>query len=984
MHNPGRTLDSAHSLLRRSPTLQLPNRPPLSPHVRDQMRGLLMGPATPARTGLGSLATPVPAAAQAPQAAPSPSVSVPPQAHPAAPAPAAPVPSSTGVAAPTYAYSHYSAHYSGMLPTHSFPPAIYTLISEIMRELEGNLRALLALNPSRREGVAQYLDRLAGITPGPSGAAGVSDVAGGLRRWVEGPRSPAQNSALQSYFEEIALVSLGQALVLKGWSERKIRNFREEDLGRLNWELSSSLKPHLPMDRESWQITKPNLYSWYNPSARIQKEIWSTLSTFSVLEQPPSFLANILRGARQYSPKWPEFEGYDNRFFKTLWDNLPGLGLDLGNGSVNQGVGLCTFPQRKRVFFSPTLRDGTIVHSCPADAQWVGLEANSFQLLFAELIQLWWGPSPPPLWTSGSGLEAHARDQLSFSIGCPKPTLLSRIAEMEACDFAWLVEERVIRSNARNHEAARFKQVVDQLPYFKKLRNTGTSLGDLQACVAITKLRPGGLMLWAREEPLSSTDGLEALNFLLDRSKLLCEWNFSQMGHALPSRVPLFPKYMYLFSRETDVQVRHAHRPVRVTLQGQIRSHIEVPLLLEDAFQSYFKSAAPRGHWKLHLQKSPSTQKDWAELWPDPATYSVIDALEVLRDRSVPLASVGTVRSTPPGDSNANHSWSLSPNMSAVMKGLWIETSSDSATPAGTPTGSAPQSDHRRLRAHPLPQANQPVQGSGYLILLSDPSWCAPLRAYLESDCVRNWLDHHAERRGDKWLLSEAIIKFIPVPKTLLKALKHPGAGPENALTLISPEWEKILSETAFSPKYVKERLSEVALTGNLALEQEISASVAVRTAWAIDELKKGQGRLLSMVGNDGQIHWKKLLEVLPKSENVPLAQHSQVRVLGSLPLHTPIGRIEKIKAPQPAVLLITESGFNMRIIPESPILLDMIFAQLKDLSHPTWSELSQFVTLPRRLELAETAATDVLRSHGEQSAKLKELSDLLNACLNF
>ena len=54
---------------------------------------------------------------------------------------------------------------------------------------------------------------------------------------------------------------------------------------------------------------------------------------------------------------------------------------------------------------------------------------------------------------------------------------------------------------------------------------------------------------------------------------------------------------------------------------------------------------------------------------------------------------------------------------------------------------------------------------------------------------------------------------------------------------------------------------------------------------------------------------------------------------------------------------------------------------QLDGLSSPTWSELLHYLRLPRRLELAESAASDVLRSHGEQSQRVAELSELLTAC---
>jgi hypothetical protein len=61
-----------------------------------------------------------------------------------------------------------------------------------------------------------------------------------------------------------------------------------------------------------------------------------------------------------------------------------------------------------------------------------------------------------------------------------------------------------------------------------------------------------------------------------------------------------------------------------------------------------------------------------------------------------------------------------------------------------------------------------------------------------------------------------------------------------------------------------------------------------------------------------------------------------------------------------------------------------MLWEQLQGLTHPTWSELIRYLRLPRRLEMAETAASDVLRSHGEQAGRLRELRDFLSECPLF
>ena len=457
-------------------------------------------------------------------------------------------------------------------------PALMTLKGQMIQELEEHMGRLFTLNPSRREAIAQYLDRLASQNAAPSASEGVGDAGGGLRRWVEGPRSESQNAALRCYFEEVALIFLGQALLLKSWSNRGLRRITENDIGNPNWPISTALKPHVPVDREGWQFTRPNIYSWYRPSSAIQRQIWLTLEQSRINDEGPSLILSIAGTGRQAHPDVSVPQGYDSRFFKALWNTMASLGVDPASDSGPI--------KRHRVAFSPTLRDGSMVRTAPSPLAWTGMESSPFQLMISELTQLWWSPMTPPLWAVGSGLEAHTRDQLQLALNSAKPSLLSRISDMEACDVAVVLEEKVIRSQGRNADAARLRAQVDSLPYFKKLKSPGTSLGDLQACVALSKLRPGGLLWWAREEPLSQQDGTEVLAFLLERGKLVCEWDLSSLDHQLPVSLPLFPRYLYLFSRESNTEARMSHRPLRISLSGQVRSHIEVPVVLEDMLSS--------------------------------------------------------------------------------------------------------------------------------------------------------------------------------------------------------------------------------------------------------------------------------------------------------------------------------------------------------------------------------------------------------------
>jgi hypothetical protein len=585
------------------------------------------------------------------------------------------------------------------------------------------------------------------------------------------------------------------------------------------------------------------------------------------------------------------------------------------------------------------------------------MESSPFHLMISELMQLWWGPMTPPLWAVGSGLEAHTRDQLLLALNSAKPSLLSRIADMEACDVALVLEEKIVRSQNRTADAGRFRAQLDQLPYFKKLKSPGTSLGDLQACVALSKLRPGGLLWWAREEPLSQQDGSEVLAFLLDRGKLLCEWDLSSLDHQLPVSLPLFPRYLYLFARETGVENRLSHRPLRISLSGLIRSHIEVPVVLEDMLLSAVRQTPSRGQWQIHSQASPTPQKDWADRWPDLASQNVIRGLERLRNASVPLANVSTVRTLPESA------------LPSDFQGIWIQSCS-----------SIDSTRRLIVRTHQKSRDEGLVDqaADGYLILLPDRAWVAPISAYLRSSTVRDWLDHHAERKGDRWVLNEQVVRWIPIPKLLLAELGH---SDQSARAPLSSEWTRLISEIGESGSSVKTIRAKLEHLPHDEAAVSVRASVFARAAQILDNLETSKKNLLSLVDKSGRLAWAQLFDILHKSEFVSIPLHSRVSIEGNLPLHLPISRIERVKSPAPGILLATEMGMFIRLSADSSIILDMLWEQLENVKHPTWSELVQSVRLPRKIEMAQAAAEDVLRSHAETSARIQGLSELLTDC---
>jgi hypothetical protein len=814
-----------------------------------------------------------------------------------------------------------------------------SLMHELIEELQTHLSQLLTLNPSRRQAIVQHLEKLSAC-PFPEPDVSPWEQKNKLKQWVYDPKNQAQYQAVQIYLEEIASIALAQMLVLKSWSDRGIRPWNASDLGRLNWALSTALKPSLPTEREGWQITRPNLYSWFNPSARMQKKSVQVLESFNLLEEGPPFLLQLVHFLKKTQAESPDPSGYDTRFFKCLWKQMERFGFNPHTQKP--------WIQQNKMVFSPTLRDSSLVQESPSSLTWIGLEASAFQLMLGELMQIWQAPAAPPYWSIGTGLEVHTRNQLPLEN--QKPSTLTYLTQMQACDAAFVFEEQIIRTQSRNLQAQKLRELLDLLPYFKSLRTGGTSLGALQACVALSKLRSEGFLFWFRNEPLSEKDGPEVLSFLLQRAKLVCEWDFSQMHHTLPSSIPLYPQYMYLFERENDPQFQIKHRPTKNTIQGQLRSHIELEWFLEDVFSL----SPPRGPWKILSHTSPHPQKEWIEKWPHPTSQDLIERLETLRTLSLPLAHLATVRATPESTDSQDKKWSVHKS----LHGFWVKADQGA----------------RKLLAKPLPRLEKESEGCGFMILLPQESWIAPMMAYMTSSWVQDWLNYHAERRGERWVLNEQIFKWIPITRTLAEGL------PQEDHTLPTP-WNTLLSSFSEKLDSIQEALKKIPPNDDHYFQ--IHTQLFIKTARSIHEQEMELKRLSTWIKPDGRIAWKELLHLLPKEECISISLHPKIKLSGSLPPHLPIGNIQRTENPI-SLLLATESGFHLRIHSENPVLISIIWEQLEGIVHPTWNELVQYLKLPRQVQVAESTASEILESYQNHQKKLEKLKELLKLCQLF
>jgi len=367
-----------------------------------------------------------------------------------------------------------------------------------------------------------------------------------------------------------------------------------------------------------------------------------------------------------------------------------------------------------------------------------------------------------------------------------------------------------------------------------------------------------------------------------------------------------------------------------------------------------------RPAWKILSHTSPSCQREWMDKWPTPFPQATLESLEHLRMNSIPLAHFATVYPIHPSPSSQR--WELS----SELKGIWLD--------------SGVENGQRKLICRSLPAIDSLGTLQGYMILLSEEKWIPTLKAYFSSPIVSQWLESCAERKGDHWVFHEQIMKWIPIPKSLMMELQipHPHLSPSKNPFHLPKNWENLEFQLFYHPQKLKTSLE------NQNLEVRVYAYLFRATAQALDTLMQRQTRLFSLVDSDGKIDWKEALCILPEKACIPFTLHPQIYLAGHLPPHLPITQIRRVESPHAQILFSTETGFHLQITTELPILLQMIWNYLKDLKNPTWHELTQLIQLPKNLPLAETTAFELLRKHEEQAYHLQILKEILNHCQLF
>ena len=781
------------------------------------------------------------------------------------------------------------------------------LLDSLVLEFKGRTELFDQLNRTRRESLNQYLGFL----------------------------GPDRELAIQTFWKEISFVWLMKATLLKRWSDLGLKPWSIADLKDLNFTLSKTLRPLLPTDRKECLLTQSSFYSWLKPSSEFQTQAFETLSGIRFTDE--SFDAWISATLRLLG----RVESYDPHCLKSLLQSLP------IKGDIKQ-------------VFTPTLRTGELLRTFSGNPQWIGLEQDHLLILIAETSKLWSRPESPPLWDIGSGVDwLKHPNQLGLRLGAPLLQTKDKILEIESFDLSIVIEESLVRANGKLMPSIRLKQELENGAFSKLFRGTNISQGTLQALLSISKLRPGGHLVWLRSERLGEHEPKQALKELLSGSILIRELDLSQMNIEIHSEAPALPQFLYLFKREINNDLRRAHRPERVQAKGALRSHIEVPYFLNDLFSAH--SSHTNDHskkWEIQRVTSPVPQLEWENKWPEPNCMVSVAKAQKITEDSFPLGSMVSVKTVGLEKSNPEDKTFFETSKLNPTSYLWVTHQF--------------LDGKNSLRVDLTRQAHS--VHTGFLLHTPNAHWNSGLKYYLQSTAVTNWLDHQIEQKQGKWLLKDHHIKKIPVPKQFTDVFNAPfdlsGLGHE--------ELESALKNLIFNPDALLELCTP-------SLPQNLKTHVYARVALVLADHEDCIKPYTNSIKSDGSFRWSQLLKLLPANDLVPWHLHPDVRVSGSLPSHIPVTRMDRVKAPFEGLLLLTEAGFSVGVqTTGSKSVQEMLYDQLLELSHPTWSELISTVKLPRNSELAMPTAREVLRCVNEQTILSQKLREILSTCMEF
>jgi hypothetical protein len=828
-----------------------------------------------------------------------------------------------------------------------FEHFLNALVLEQMKKPE----ELLKLNSSRRESLARFLSEL-------SRDSEPSDPQDALKRYVRVDRSENEHESLKQLFKQISIVQIAKAFLLKSWNVHHQFSFERTDLKDLTAAVEKGLRPFIHLQTSTCQLTQRNFYSWYKMSHESQEALWALLAQ---IQENPTAVAEakewLLSRAIQLSAETlGERDRYSKSFYQNIWNAI--------------GKNKIFIPQRETHYgFSPTLRDGSLMESAPAEIEWIGFEPLSFELLFCEIRYLWKQPKAPQMWVKGSGLEMSMEQQANMLLtSSGKQNVLQQLDAISCCEIAFIAEESLIRTQARSLAAQALRKLVDTHSILKKIKQPTTTRGMYQACQALEKLRQGGTLVWAREELLTETSGKPALQFILNQAKILMIADFTSLECESDPIKRDLPKVLYLLKKETSLEARKSHRPLLIKAYGSLKTANDVSVLFDRVMSLVQKPEQifPPEPFDLHARVSPMDQREWEQHWFNPTDDQLVDRIEDLKRSSTPLGQLAIIRPAHPLHQNSSNELTLFSNPALKSEQgfyAWCESNKNG----------------NEIFTAELSQLPEYMKGASGLFWIApiQKTWSAPLQMLIRSQLTRDWFNYSVERKKGTWLLKEQDFKAIPIPKHISDFLLAPVD--HHGLPLAE---QKALQQIATEPGQAMKDL-ETLFETNPALKAH-SFTIA---AQVFRHLESHQSTLFSLISLDEQICYPKLFHtVMTEQDLSPMTQHPLIRFTSSLPANLAIQQMSLVKFPSPGILLVTTKGLSQQLYIQDSWLRERCFEMMNEvksqIAEPTWGELCQFIKLPKNPSQAQSMGNQIMKAHSEEKMKRKELNHLLGACL--
>jgi len=510
------------------------------------------------------------------------------------------------------------------------------LLDLILPNVEAQSEKLRQLNPSRRQKLAHTLSQ----------SIGENGAQYKLEELLELRHEEPWKSSFNAYFTSVALISFSKICL---WhtaiqANPTLGDTQSGITKTFSWRFSQLfINSQFNSENKQWNLLKPSLYSWYEPSIELLEICLDSISAHS----NPSLLKSLLALYLKKVAITPPFEPQDlaktfnatSRFLTTIFKNstshipfkeVSGKLLPKSSLFYGDSLALWLYPHLSEVASGLKAKEET-----PLYLEWlfnhvVCLQKEGFESIFAEILFLFlyieksenktFPPTliPPPIESLDLSLIQY-NSQLNLLAERPNFSQTSLIARKKY-DYAF-----AFFSNSELLTKVQVKEFLKRNPHLRTSKFKWTQ-DKLYAYSAHALLREKGTLLLGGTENWFADEGRAFLKELPNLEKdVQCLIDCSQLNYTkeLESTAP--PKFLYIIQKHSNQQIQTPMKIVRAS--GEAKTIEDFEALIQSLCVQFLKHQemgesfefGPNEHTPFKLQvfttkhHSPliSTQLDW-------------------------------------------------------------------------------------------------------------------------------------------------------------------------------------------------------------------------------------------------------------------------------------------------------------------------------------------------------------------------------------